>query len=61
MAGPLGLDGVAVRQDSVPEIRRSEPGLVLIPSLMTKEHIVLDLMLNVLTAQVNHAERTLTL
>ena len=61
MAGPLGLDGVAVRQGSVPEIRRSEPGLVLIPSLTTKEHIALDLMLNVLTAQVNHAESTSTL
>ena len=53
VVGRLGRVGAAVHQGNVLEIRRSERGRALTQNLMPTEHIVLDLMPNVLTAQVN--------
>jgi 5-deoxy-D-glucuronate isomerase len=51
--GRPGRAGAAVHRGNVLEIRRSGRGRALIQNLMPTEHIVLDLMPNVLTAQVN--------
>ena len=51
--GRLGRVGAAVHRGNVLEIRRSGLELALTQNLMPTEHIVLDLMPNVLTAQVN--------